>query len=338
MSLAEVYEDPNTSTMEEKFLVVKIKDNVYEGKYPLEMFAAGMRGVYGGDLVAQSLIAIWETIEDKEFSPHSMHGYFLKAGLANSPIRWEIQTKNAGRNYINKEAMGYQSDTNKLCFTLTASFTRNNNVKQRKIEYAEKAKSLTDAKEIAKLPVPFEFQRTPQYLFKKYLGQLDDMPYVEHINGNIRHIFPPEVFMDDPKEFQEKEIGMRDFGLFFKVMDDLSVAKNPYRTKFSDLAFASDSAYLSMLIRAVGLKFNVSTASYFRVSLDHALYFHDDDFDPTEWMFLDFRFSRMSNNRVLCQCQIFTQDGRMVLSIVQEALAFIPLKAVEKATGGSYKL
>lgn len=336
MSLTEVYENPQVSTMEEKFQVVKLEDNVYEGKYPLEMVLKGMRGIFGGEFVSQAIVAIWETIEDPSFSPHSIHSYFLKAGSPDSPIRWEIQTKNEGRSFINKEANGYQSHTNTLCFTLTASFAKNNSIKQRKIEYEEKTKSETDAEKLAKLPVPYEFQRTPHYFFKKYFKRLDEMSYIETINGNIRHIIPPEIFQKGKDD--HKAIGHRDLGFFFKIVDDLSLAKRPERMKFVELSFASDAIYLSLLTRAMGMAFSPKAASYFRVSLDHTLYFHDDDFDPTQWMFLDFRFNRMSNNRVLCQCHVFTSDERMVLTIIQEALVYIPIESVERATGGTHKL
>lgn len=328
MSIAEVYSKPDVCKMEEKFSLVRISDTVLEGKYPLEPYQAGARGTYGGEFVSQGILSAWETIEDPDFSPHSFHSYFLKAGSTESVMRWEVQKTNDGRNYCNRLVQCFQKHTNQLCFMMTASFTRNNSIEQRKIGFHDKPSS----------KIPYEFQRTPQYFFEKYYSKLDEMAYLEHTNGNLQHIIPPEFVEGMSPDFLNVETGMRELGFFFRVTDNLQLAKNKLKTKIVDIVFASDSLYLSMMVCAMGLPLRLELLQFFRVSLDHTVYFHDTDFDPTKWLFMDYRFSRMSNDRILCQCQIFNEKGNMVVSIVQEALVVLPKKVIDKAVGGTYKL
>mmetsp|Transcript_5902 Transcript_5902/g.5835 ORF Transcript_5902/g.5835 Transcript_5902/m.5835 type:complete len:328 (+) Transcript_5902:62-1045(+) len=327
MSIEEVY-NSEVCKLEEKFTLKKLSDTVLEGKYPLEPFKEGARGTYGGEFISQGLLAAWETVDDPDFSPHSFHSYFLKAGSDESVMRWEVTKTMEGRNYCNRLVHCYQQHNNKLCFILTASFTRNNSIQQRKLDYKANPGD----------KIPFEFQRSPQYFFDKYYDKLDDLQYLEHTNGNLQHVVPPEYFKGMPSDFLSQETGMRDIGFFVRVNDDISLAKDQLKAKFIGMAFASDSFYLSLLVCTLGIPLSFEILDFFRVSLDHTVYFHDTDFDPTKWLFLDYRFSRMSNDRVLCQCQVFNEKGSMVASIVQEAIALIPKKFIDKAVGGSYKL
>lgn len=331
MSVEELIQ--SKSIMEEKLSLVKIDELTYDGKYPLQPYREGMRGAYGGEFLSQGLLATWQTVPTEEFSPHSLHSYFLKAGNPDSVMRWKITNTSDGRNYCNRMAQGFQSATGKLCFVIITSFTKNNSIDNRKIEF----NNLSD-EEKHKSPVPFEFQRTPQYFFDKYLHKIDELPYLAHTNGLIKHVLPNEFFQK-PSSDSSSVIGMQELGMFVKILDDPSDYKDPYKTKFLNITYLSDSFYLSLLTKAIGLVFSEASTQFFRVSLDHSIHFHDDNFDPHDWLFLDFRFSRMSNNRVLCQCQMFTRDGRMVISIQQEALVFVPKKFIDKANrSDGYKL
>ncbi|KAF8004981.1 hypothetical protein HF325_000438 [Metschnikowia pulcherrima] len=171
--------------------------------------------------------------------------------------------------------------------------------------------------------VPFEFLRSPHYTFFKYANKLDSMLSIEHTNGNMSHIFPAETWKR-PKRGRENEPGSREFGLFFK-----NKAKDKGKARMIDFAFASDSLYLSTVMRAVFSRLDYQKNDFFRVSLDHTIYYHDTDFDPTQWMFLDYKFERLSNDRVLVTSRYFTLDKRLVATALQEALCFFPFDLIE---------
>ncbi|SGZ46651.1 CIC11C00000001016 [Sungouiella intermedia] len=322
------------SRIEEKFAVIKKSATEFVGKYPLEAFSDAARGTYGGDFVAQSLVAAWETVEDKLFHPHSLHAYFLKAGLVHSVMRYEVEPMTDGRNFCSRQVKCYQLHSNQLCFILNASFTKDNSIASRK----EKFSKLTEEEQHHKhAKVPLEFMRKPNALFDKYMDKVDTLPQFEHTNGNMTHAIPPETMKY--KTDKTTEPGSKLFGLFGKVNDDLENAKDRISASIIDFAFLSDSFYLSTLVRAMNINMHDEDATnFFRVSLDHAIFFHDADFDPTEWMFIDYLFSRMSNNRALVTAQFYTKEKKLVATVQQEALVFIPMDVAKKTSGGSYKL
>ncbi|KAJ8146312.1 hypothetical protein OY671_000600 [Metschnikowia pulcherrima] len=334
MSLADVYRNKDVCKFEEKFGLVQNSSTEFVGKYPLEPFREGARGTYGGEFLAQSLRAAWDSIDDREFDVHSLHSYFLKAGSNSSVMRYEVTVMSQGRNFCSRLVQCFQSHNNQLCFTMMASFTRNNNVQKRKKEFQELPESI---KRNPRTKVPFEFSRSPHYTFFKYANKLDSMSSIEHTNGNMSHIFPAETWKR-PKRGRENEPGSREFGLFFKVNDNTEQAQDKGKARMIDFAFASDSLYLSTVMRAVFSRLDYQKNDFFRVSLDHTIYYHDTDFDPTQWMFLDYKFERLSNDRVLVTSRYFTLDKRLVATASQEALCFFPFELIENNRYGSYKL
>lgn len=334
MDLHDVYQDPTVSTMEEKFSLIRTSATEFVGKYPLESFHENARGTYGGEFVAQSVVAAMDSVADKEFQPHSLHSYFLKAGKKLSPMRYEVTVTSEGRNFCNRLVKCFQHDSGELCFILMVSFTRNNLIARRKSDFAALS---PQQQRHPRTKVPFEFLRQPHYTFDKYVHHLNTLPQREHINGNILLATPPETLNVTSAE-EGVDPGCKEFGVFFKIRDNMDLVRDKVKARVVDLAFASDSFYLGTLARAVNISLNDRSAHFFRVSLDHLVFFHDTDFDPTLWMFFDYRFVRMSNDRVLVVVQMFSHDRRLVATVTQEAIAYVPMDFVEKARGGSYKL
>lgn len=332
--LQETTEITPISKIEERFAVIRKSDTEFVGKHPLQQWSPELRGTYGGEFVSQGLLAAWELVEDLAYSPHSFHSYFLAAGLDQLEMRYEVTTTSQGKNYCSRLVKCYQLHTERLCFIMMASFTRNNLIAQRKKEYAE----LTEQEKFhPRTKVPVEFLRTPHYLFDKYIDKIDQIPTLHHPN-DIVHAVPPEVLRASKGERFDKDAGVRQLGAFYRMHDDHSVAKDKLKARFLLLTFLSDSFYLGTLTRVLGLTLFDKLLNFFRVSLDHAVYFHDNDFDPTEWMFFDWKFVRMSNDRVLVTALIFTKDKRLIATLQQEALSILPLSVVERTHGVSYKL
>ena len=51
----------------------------------------GLHRIYGGQVMAQSLIAAYQTIEKKHFA-HSFHSYFLRPGLLEDSILFDVDS------------------------------------------------------------------------------------------------------------------------------------------------------------------------------------------------------------------------------------------------------
>lgn len=323
--------DQYPSLMEEKFQLIRVSDNLLKGKYPLEPFEAGQRGTYGGELLSQATLAAWETIDSNEFSVHSLHAYFLRAGSEKSVMRYEVETNSSGKNYINKSVKVYQDHSNELVFILTCSFTRNNNIHNRKVQFAN-----NETKRI-----PYEFQKNPhQYLeeLREKVKEGDGILEMTHTHDLVTHGLPLSYLQVEEGEYKDVATGDRKLGFFVKINDKLPENESKQKINISNLLYLSDSVYLGCITRSLGIPLAHKNTAFFRVSLDHSVFIHDNDFDSTEWLFLDYTFPRMSNERVLCNCSVFDLNGKMIASITQEALINLDKGILDKTIGGTYKL
>ena len=65
-------------------------------------------GLYGGQIVAQGLRAGAATVEDR-FAVHSLHAYFIRRGLQDEPIRFEVDRMRNGRSFVTRRVVARQS-------------------------------------------------------------------------------------------------------------------------------------------------------------------------------------------------------------------------------------
>ncbi|EGV64157.1 peroxisomal acyl-coenzyme A thioester hydrolase [Yamadazyma tenuis] len=320
VSLQQVYENRDQCVMEEKFSLLKVDgtESTYVGKYPLEPYMEGARGTYGGEVIAQSALAAYETVTDSTFQLSSLHSYFLKAGSHESPMRYEVLTTSAGKSFTSKTVNVYQSHNNQHVLVMTCLFAANNSISQRQSDYKSgKSKRF-----------PYQFQSSPGSIFSQYrkgLEEMDDLIPVQHTHDLVEHALP-RLYLEKPKKLEMPgEIGDRRLGFFTRILDELPQdAAKVNRIKVADLLYLSDSLYLGLIMRTLGFPISPSSHEFFRVSLDHSVFIHDMDFDPTNYMFVGYRFVRMSNSRVLCFVQFFDLDGKQIATVTQEGLIDLP--------------
>lgn len=66
-------------------------------------------GLYGGQIVAQSLRAAACTVGDPAYRVHSLHAYFIRRGDADEPIRFEVDRVRNGRSLLTRRVIARQS-------------------------------------------------------------------------------------------------------------------------------------------------------------------------------------------------------------------------------------
>jgi acyl-CoA thioesterase-2 len=76
--------------------------------------------LYGGQVAAQALLAAGRTVEDGRL-PHSLHGYFLRAGDAAHPTEFRVDRDRDGRSFSARRVVALQRD--EVIFSMAASFT-----------------------------------------------------------------------------------------------------------------------------------------------------------------------------------------------------------------------
>lgn len=75
--------------------------------------------IYGGQVAAQALLAAGLTVDDARL-PHSMHGYFLRAGSPQRPVIYQVTRTRDGRSFSARHVVAMQEG--KAIFELLASF------------------------------------------------------------------------------------------------------------------------------------------------------------------------------------------------------------------------
>ena len=66
----------------------------------------GMRSVFGGQVIAQALVAAERTVEDRP--PHSLHAYFLLPGDVAAPIVYQVDRVRDGRSFSARRVQAIQ--------------------------------------------------------------------------------------------------------------------------------------------------------------------------------------------------------------------------------------
>lgn len=77
--------------------------------------------IYGGQVLAQSLVAATKTIDTEGIrNVHSLHGYFLRAGDIDLPITFSVDRLRDGRSFSTRRVQAFQKDL--AIFSMIASF------------------------------------------------------------------------------------------------------------------------------------------------------------------------------------------------------------------------
>ncbi|MDO8365025.1 MAG: thioesterase family protein [Actinomycetota bacterium] len=108
---------PSLPTMAELLDLEELDRDLYRGIN--EVPDNGRPNLFGGQVAAQALKAAGLTIPDDR-SPHSMHGYFLRAGRRDRPVVFKVERDRDGRSFSARRVSALQNG--EVIFDLTASF------------------------------------------------------------------------------------------------------------------------------------------------------------------------------------------------------------------------
>jgi acyl-CoA thioesterase-2 len=229
---------------------------------------------------------------------HSLHGYFLRPGDAGAPIVYEVDRIRDGRSFTTRRVVAVQHG--EVIFFMSASFQRS----EEGFEHQEPMPSAPDPESL-----PTFHERFAPYMegsFGEWLSQPRpfDVRYVED---------PPAIAKRTGQRHQRQQVWMRTNGT---LPDDplLHVCL---------VTYASDLTLLDSVLAGHGLAGwhdDVSGAS-----LDHAMWFHRP-FRADEWLLYDQVSPSASGGRGLARGQIYSRDGQLVVSVVQEGLVRLKRK------------
>lgn len=265
----------------------RVDDGVFRGMSP----PVGPQRVYGGQVAGQALVAAGRTV-DPARTVHSLHGYFVRGGDPVEPITYTVENVRDGRSFSVRRSVAVQHG--RPIFFMSASFQR------AEVGLDHQIPAPLD------VPPPDDVQTMPERLarFPERLGVWGVIPRPM----DVRYVGEPGWVPpgDRPADARQR-VWMRIDG---KLPDDPLIHA-------CALTFASDLTLLDAVLSTHGEVWG--PGGFIGASLDHALWFHRQ-FRADEWFLYDCSSPSASGSRGLANGRMFTADGRLIASAVQEGL------------------
>ena len=275
----------------------QIEENIFRGQSQ----SAVVPRVFGGQVAAQALVAAGRTVSADRLA-HSLHAYFLRPGDPGAPIVYTVERMNDGRSFTARRVVAVQHG--QPIFALSASF-------QRHEDGLEHQAPMPSALDPATLPTSQDRLRGYDHIapevVEKFLEAREaiDLRYVEE---------PPYGKFGAPRE-PHSQVWFRTNGKLDGTIDDplLHVVLATY---------VSDMTLLDSVLLAHG-RGGWAVGDVVGASLDHAMWFHRP-FRADEWLLYDQESPSASGGRGLGQARIYTRDGQLAISVIQEGVVRVP--------------
>ena len=110
-------------TVSELLKILRLK-RISETKFVGQNYPASWGRVFGGQILAQSLHAAYQTVPNTRIA-HSLHGYFILMGDINLPVEYEVDKIRDGNSFTTRRVVAYQNG--KAIFNMAASFQKEEN-------------------------------------------------------------------------------------------------------------------------------------------------------------------------------------------------------------------
>ncbi|MDR7189813.1 acyl-CoA thioesterase-2 [Microbacterium sp. BE35] len=249
--------------------------------------------VYGGQVLAQSIVAASRTIPEERIV-HSMHGYFLRPGDSAKGITFSVDRIHDGRSFSTRRTQAFQEGV--PIFSMIASFQD----EDPGLEHQE--------------PMP-EGVPAPEDLpdIESHLGGLHPMSKRLFTDRpvDLRHIPAPIYVAADTEKAPRQAVWMR---VRRPIPDDPAIHR-------AALAYLSDLTIQESILRAHGVSW--ATPGLKVASLDHAMWWHRFG-RVDEWMLYVQESPSARGGRGLASGRIYAADGTLLASVAQEIMIRVP--------------
>jgi|KBSSwiStaDraftv2_1062776.scaffolds.fasta_scaffold575285_2 acyl-CoA thioesterase II len=250
--------------------------------------------VFGGELLAQAVAVAARTVQDR--ACHAMHVNFLSPGDPKTPIEYSVRRVRDGRRFAQRQVSGYQRG--REIVLATVSFT-------------------TDSADAA------GFQREP----------MPDVPGPEGLASEldqrlaVADRFAPEhrPWLTTPRAVEVRQV--RPVPLFdpppvppiaHTWIKAVAAIPDDQALHCAVLAYASDATLLDIAFYPHGVSWISPKAQ--QASLNHGMWFHRP-FRIDEWLLYAQHVPSSAGGRAIARGSVFTRDGALVASVVQEGLS-----------------
>lgn len=261
----------------------KIEINIFRG-----VTLDSARGqVFGGQVLAQAINAAQRTV-GTPLVLHSLHAYFLRPGDTDTPIIYDVDRIRDGRSFTTRRVVAIQHG--RAIFNVSLSFQ----LREEGFEHQADMPDVPMPEELISDEVLYsqarDRTRAPQREWPIEYRQVEPAPHADSTSSNSK-----------------RYVWFKSAGY---IADDLSQHQEL-------LAYASNSHILPAALRIHGRSHRDKNLRV--ASLDHAMWFHRQ-FRIDDWLLYELDSPSASGARGFTQGRIYSRDGLLIASVVQEGL------------------
>jgi acyl-CoA thioesterase-2 len=268
----------------------RLEVNLFRGLSPSE----GPGRIFGGQVIAQSLLAAYGTVEDRVC--HSLHCYFIRPGDPTIPILFDVDRSRDGGSFTTRRVIAVQNG--KQIFNLAASF-------QAPEEGFEHQAAMPAVAGPDELPAEAEALK----------AALEKMP--EEARKWAMRPRPIEMRpVDGSSLFDRERPEAREpkSEVWFRAR--APIGEDPVLHQVL-LSYASDMNLLSTAMRPHRVHWQ--TRNFQSASLDHAMWFHKP-MNFNDWHLYAQDSPSAAGGRGFIRGSIYSREGVLVASVAQEGL------------------
>lgn len=262
----------------------ELEVNIFRGRSPDE----SRQRVFGGQVAGQALVAASRTV-DPEHHVHSLHAYFLRPGDPQRPILYQVDRTRDGTSFTTRRVLAIQHG--RPIFGLSASFHRTEDGFDHQMPMPEGLPHADDLPDFRTRMAPWadvlgDWYTRPRAIDTRYCEW--HAPDDRNARGLYENVWfrANGTLPDDP------------------VLHACVVT------------YASDMTVLDTALQPHG---GSGVGDTFMASLDHAMWFHRP-FRADGWLLYAQDTPSASGGRGLGRGLIYTEEGALVASVVQEGL------------------
>jgi acyl-CoA thioesterase-2 len=252
--------------------------------------------IYGGQVLAQSLLAATKTIDTEGIrNIHSLHGYFLRPGDIELPIIFSVDRLRDGRSFSTRRVQAFQNDL--PIFSMIASFQDTDPGLDHQDDFPQ---NIPDPES---LPTAAELLGESEHPVVQYWAKA--RPF------DLRHVTAPIFFKVEGEHVAHQAVWIKSLG---ELPDDQNIHR-------AAIAYASDYTILESIYRRHGIAW--AHPGLKSASLDHAMWFHRDG-RADEWMLYVQESPSAQGGRGLALGRLFNRQGQLLATVAQEGMVRVP--------------
>jgi acyl-CoA thioesterase II len=274
---------------------------------------------YGGDLVAQALVAAMRSVTDGK-TLHSAHSYFLRPADIGAAVRYEVELLRDGRGYSTRQVRGYQNG--KPVYACLASFAAGETGGGFETGPAQTALGRSGA-----IPGPEDLPTSAAYLdaragtpaAEESSMTEQSLSYWRGGRGfDMRHVPGPVYLTVEGARVPHQAVWLKPYDAL-RPVPGLSDAQRD----LAALAYVCDYTILEPVLRVLDLPW--AKPGLVTASLDHAMWFHRpaaarDGAIAGDWLLYAQEAVAADAGRGVGAGKFFTRDHRHLATVVQEGI------------------